>query len=543
MHLHITLVLAFATALAGALPGQRSPAAALDILTAGNRRFVEEQSVVPPLSEGLRRSLARGQSPLAIVVSCSDSQLPPEHVFNCGLGDLFVVRTAGTGVDAEVIASVEYAAEHLGVQLCVVLTHESCSAVRACAEQATPDAKGLLPEASSQAMQALLERIEPAVRKARSLDLGGRELSDQAEEEQAQLGVSETMRRSPVLRFLHRQGRFRMVAARCRMLTGAVEWLPERPLPQVEPTTDQKPAPIAVPDNVPPHTALRLLQAGHRRFLSAQKPTGDVSARRREALTHSQQPMAIVVACSDSRVSPEILFDTGLGDLFVVRVAGNVLNDVVLASIEHAVTRTGASLCVVLGHSACGAVTAACKGADDEHQSLSMRSLLARLEPSVERARALHTSGQQLIDLAIRLNVQRFVTEARTRSTDLRRLEQAGRFAMMPAVYDLASGDLKWLEESKDLHAAPAAPIGETTHAPKSGSAHREVKAKEPVPGPAHGEHAAPSGTTTHATRKPAPRKDNKGFLANFSPLVVAILVGILTLASVGLLIIRRRAS
>jgi carbonic anhydrase len=538
---HIMTGLAFALPWAGLLPGQRDPDAALEVLGAGNRRFVQEQSSVPPLNEGLRRSLARAQSPLAIVVCCSDSQVPPEHVFNCGLGELFVVRVAGPCIDPEVIASIEYAAEHLGLQLCVVLSHESCSAIKACAEQAAPDAHGLLPAAGSQAMQALLERLEPAVRKARALDLGGSDLLATAEEEQAQLGTAECLRRSPVLRFLQRQGHFRIVAARQHLLSGEVEWLPERPQPLAEPGDPAVP-PATAPANMPPHTALRLLQAGHRRFLSTQRPAGDVSAARREALTHGQQPFAIVVACADSRTSPEILFDAGLGDLFVVRVCGNVLNDDVLASIEHAALRTGAPLCVVLGHTACGAVAAAAKQPPDQHLSLSMRALLARLEPSVERARAQAHGDEPLIDLAVRFNVQRFVQETRNRSADLRRLEQAGRFALVPTVYDLESGDLQWLDDAP-AQVPPAAPAAETAprrNPPRSerdADADAKVAAEPQSHTPLRGEHTPP-----RAREPSSSPSDLEQMLARIDPKVVAAGFGILTLLIAGLMLIRRRS-
>lgn len=483
-----------------ALTAQRTPDEALAALRDGNRRFAEERSTVPPLGEGLRRSLARSQSPFAIVVSCADSRVPPEHVFNVGLGDLFVVRVAGACLDPEALASVEYAAEHLGAQLCVVLTHESCGAIAA----SIAATRGQADQATSPALQSLLERLEPAVRKALARDLGGAELATAAEEEQAHLGATACLTRSPVLRHLASQGRFRAVAARYHLATGRVEWLPQRPQPAPADQAAHVPA-TDLPQGVPPHVALRLLQAGHRRFLSAAKPTADLGGRRRTDLTHGQRPLAIVVTCSDSRLSPEHLFDAGLGELFVVRVAGNVLNDDVLASVEYAALHTGASLCVVLGHSSCGAVTTAMEhfqlGAAG-HLTDSMRHLMAALEPAVERARAAAAPGRNPIDLAIRANVQRFLGEARSRSAILRQLEQAGRFAMLPAVYDLASGDLEWLNDraagTAPAEPAHAAPAGETGQADRRGRQGGHDQAQTGNHGTAGDNGHAPSVTDPH---------------------------------------------
>ena len=114
-----------------------------------------------PVSEKseLRRRLACGQAPFAIVLTCADSRVPPEHVFNAGLGELFVVRVAGNVCEPSVLASIEYAAEQLSVQLCVVMGHEQCGAVKAAAESGHGE--------PSAPMKQLLAHIEPSVRRAR----------------------------------------------------------------------------------------------------------------------------------------------------------------------------------------------------------------------------------------------------------------------------------------------------------------------------------------------------------------------------------------
>ncbi|MCC6990897.1 MAG: hypothetical protein IT181_17960 [Acidobacteria bacterium] len=441
------------------LTAQKTPDEALRALTEGNRRFAAGRSVPQPLGEGVRRSLASGQSPFAVVLCCADSRVPPEHVFNCGLGELFVVRVAGNVCDRETLASIEYAVEHLNTPLVVVLGHESCGAVAATVDQVQASDHEHVEPADSPALQQLFEQIEPAVRKARARDLGGKELNDACEEENAHLTLHECMRRSPLLRRYVQVGRVQMVAARYHLQSGDVEWLPNRPLPP-EPRFQQDAAGNA-PIGVPPHVALRMLQAGHRRFLGNGLPGGDLTAARREGLAHGQQPLAIVLTCADSRVAPEHVFDAGLGELFVVRIAGNLVTDDVLASVEYAAVHTGASLLVVMGHTRCGAITAAAKTEHDENLTPNMRALLAGLEPAVERVRRPGQSEADLVDLAVRANVLRTATEITSRSTLLKTLEERGRFAVLPTVYDIASGDLTWLKETDDT-ADMAAPGGET---------------------------------------------------------------------------------
>jgi len=473
------------TAAAGLL-AQKGPDDALRALQDGNRRFVAGKSVPQPLGEGVRRTLARGQSPFAIVLCCADSRVPPEHLFNAGLGELFVVRIAGNTCDAETLASIEYAVEHLNVPLCVVLGHESCGAVAAAVAQSSALEKARPEAAESQAIAQLLEQIEPAVRKTAPRDLLGKDLTDACEEENVHLTVHECIRRSPLLRRYAQVGKFQIVPARYHLDSGEVEWLPARALPP-EPKADTHTHRGAVPMTVPPHVALRLLQAGHRRFLGDGLPSGDLTPARRTQLTTGQQPVAIVLTCADSRTAPEHVFDAGLGELFVIRVAGNAVNDDVLASIEYAAHHTGASLLVVMGHTRCGAVTAAAEHPEDQQLTSNMRSLLARLEPSVEKARASGGKGAELVELAVRANVLRAIAEARSRSAILRDLEKQGRFAMLPVVYDIASGDLTWLKDAEgaEKETVPAAaPSGETAH--DHGSEAHDENAAHGAPGDGH---------------------------------------------------------
>jgi carbonic anhydrase len=116
----------------------RTPYEALGLLKAGNDRFARNASSPVTLSVNRRRELADAQHPFAMVLSCADSRVPPEYVFNVGLGDLFVIRTAGEVIDRSILATVEYGAEHLHIPLLVVMGHESCGAVKAAAESKSP---------------------------------------------------------------------------------------------------------------------------------------------------------------------------------------------------------------------------------------------------------------------------------------------------------------------------------------------------------------------------------------------------------------------
>lgn len=133
-----------------------TPTAAIARLRAGNATFVSNPEAALPISATRRAALATGQTPFAAVLSCADSRVPPEVVFHTGLGDLFVVRAAGHVADRSILASLEYAAEHLDVPLVVVMGHEACGAVKAAAE--TPAAKSLGPN-----LDYMLKAIRPSV--------------------------------------------------------------------------------------------------------------------------------------------------------------------------------------------------------------------------------------------------------------------------------------------------------------------------------------------------------------------------------------------
>lgn len=185
-----------------------------------------------------------------------------------------------------------------------------------------------------------------------------------------------------------------------------------------------------------PEAALERLAAGNARFV-ADQTTGEGRDRlRRAALIDGQAPWAIVLSCADSRVAPELLFDTGLGALFVVRVAGNIANTSSIASIEYGVAQLGNPLIVVLGHQACGAVTAALAGGD---HGPNLHHLLTQISEPLKGA------DVQSVDSAVRTHTAHVAGELSRRSEIIEAAVQAGAVRVVPAVYSLDGGSVAWL--------------------------------------------------------------------------------------------------
>lgn len=186
--------------------------------------------------------------------------------------------------------------------------------------------------------------------------------------------------------------------------------------------------------------AYKILRKGNEAFVKGKSvhPNADISTRKR--VVEGQNPFAVVLCCSDSRVIPEILFDTGIGDLFVIRVAGNVIDDVVVASIEYAVAHLGTALVVVMGHEKCGAVTAALEGAEGGH----LISLTDKIGPAVEQAKELE--GDTL-DHAIRLNAVNMAKLLRVTNPVLKPKYENKTLKILPAHYSLATGQVEFIKK------------------------------------------------------------------------------------------------
>lgn len=200
-------------------------------------------------------------------------------------------------------------------------------------------------------------------------------------------------------------------------------------------------------ESVDADEALARIQAGNARFVAGKSIHPHETTDWRRSLENDQHPFAVVLGCADSRVPPELILDQGLGDLFVVRVAGNVVDTDVIASVEYAIDHLGTELILVMGHSHCGAVTATLDYlADVESEPAEVVSLLYRIEPAFSGIPD-DLPRQQQIDLAVKRNVSIAVRRL-SRVPDLHRRVNAGKVKIVGGVYDMHTGKLGILPAS-----------------------------------------------------------------------------------------------
>lgn len=205
------------------------------------------------------------------------------------------------------------------------------------------------------------------------------------------------------------------------------------------------------PKTISPTEALTRLKEGNQRFMTGTlKEDSTLHAVRRAALLEAQNPFAVILGCSDSRVPAEIIFDQGLGDLFVIRVAGNIVAPSQLGSIEFAVQQFGVGLVVVVGHSRCGAIDATLKNirSQEPAATTNIASIVARIRPALEPlARALSKEDPLLLQqAAVLANVQASVNQIRRGTSLLENLSILQHLVVAGASYDLASGEVMFLD-------------------------------------------------------------------------------------------------
>ena len=198
--------------------------------------------------------------------------------------------------------------------------------------------------------------------------------------------------------------------------------------------------------------ALARLKEGNARFVSSTHESAMSQSRdRRVELATGQEPFAIILGCSDSRVPAEIVFDQGLGDLFVIRVAGNIVASSQIGSVEFAAERFGTRLVVVLGHSQCGAITATLEELrrPTENQSRGLRAIVDRVRPSVETVLDAHRGGtsETLVGAAVRANIRASVAHLRYGSEILERLIERDGLVVLGAEYSLDTGKVEFLND------------------------------------------------------------------------------------------------
>ncbi len=186
---------------------------------------------------------------------------------------------------------------------------------------------------------------------------------------------------------------------------------------------------------------LQKLLDGNERFVEGKYSQKDYPSEVKE-LTKGQHPYAIILTCSDSRVPPEIIFDESMGKLFVIRVAGNVVDEVALGSIEYAAEHLHTKLLVVLGHESCGAVNATIAGGE---VTPNIEEIVKKIAPAVEKAKKNHTADE-VLHCSIKENVFNQVNESLKHSKLLTELHEKGELKIVPAIYDINTGKVSVLE-------------------------------------------------------------------------------------------------
>jgi carbonic anhydrase len=196
---------------------------------------------------------------------------------------------------------------------------------------------------------------------------------------------------------------------------------------------------------ISPEAALAELRAGNERFVAGQSQARQFSAEVR-ATASGQYPFAVILSCVDSRLPIEIVFDQGIGDVFSARVAGNVLNDDIIGSMEFSCKVSGAKLIAVIGHSNCGAV----KGAIDDVQLGSLTSLLAKIKPAMGEADAggepANSKNKKFVQKVAEANVRLAMQQVRERSPVLREMIDAGKIGLVGGMYDLSTGQVEFFQ-------------------------------------------------------------------------------------------------
>lgn len=194
--------------------------------------------------------------------------------------------------------------------------------------------------------------------------------------------------------------------------------------------------------------AVSLLKAGNQRYMTGKLKAKNYKAERAEQ-SKGQNPYAIILTCSDSRVAPEILFDESLGKIFIIRVAGNITDPVVLGSIEYAAEHLHVPLLVVLGHTKCGAVKATLDGG---HAPENISSLVKKIAPAVKKAREKTKNTDELLTKAVEENVYLQVENAAKDSDILKELMHENKFKIMGAVYDIDNGKVEFYTGAEQKH-------------------------------------------------------------------------------------------
>ena len=198
---------------------------------------------------------------------------------------------------------------------------------------------------------------------------------------------------------------------------------------------------------ITPERAVALLKEGNARFLENKKADRDLLTQVSQT-AGGQYPFATILSCIDSRVSAELIFDQGVGDIFSVRVAGNIVNEDLLGSMEFACKLAGTKVIVVLGHTSCGAV----KGACDDAQMGNLTVLLSRIKPAVQAVsepqdpKMRNSKNLDFVDKVAKVNVNMTIEDIRRKSQVLQEMEKFGEIQIRGAMYDVQSGKVTFMD-------------------------------------------------------------------------------------------------
>jgi len=194
--------------------------------------------------------------------------------------------------------------------------------------------------------------------------------------------------------------------------------------------------------------ALQRLREGNERFVAGQAThPNQTFERRQETANKGQKPFATILACSDSRVPVEVIFDQGVGDLFVVKVAGNVADVNEIATVEYGTEHLGTPVLVVLGHTKCGAVTAVASGAQLEGH---LPKLADKIKPAFEKVQKEHSDKHDVVDLTIKENVFQTMSDIISKSKIIGHLIEEKKLGVVGAIYDVETGKIEWLGSHPD---------------------------------------------------------------------------------------------
>ncbi len=438
-----------------------TPDQAIERMKAGNARFTGDKCLHPNTDAGrITETFKNGQKPFATVITCSDSRVPVERVFDQGIGDVFVIRVAGNVCNVDEAGSIEYGVDHLGTPVLIVLGHTSCGAVTAVVTEAK--LHGNIPP--------LVANIKPAVAAAKKNNptLHGKALVPAAVKANVAQSIDDLFKMSPATRKLVANGSLKVVGAVYDISNGHVQWLGEHPQQKRllaytggghESGHGDTHAKAAAPVEKLPRTpagAWEMLKQGNERFVngvSVHPNTG--GPRLLQAATESQgnHAIATVITCSDSRVPVARVFDQGIMDVFVIRVAGNVCDTDEVGSIEYGLAHVNTPVLVVLGHTQCGAVTAVTHAVQGRGHALerNIPPLVDNIQPAVERTMAAHPDlhGDDVIPPAIVENVWQGIEDLFLTSPSTRNLVKAGKVKVFGAIYDVGTGRIEWLPEAK----------------------------------------------------------------------------------------------